>query len=62
MADNAFVTWAETSEPWLWEDRALGMLDVPLNLSGNSAHRFHGVLTATRALAKAQARALEIAS
>ena len=36
MAGNAFVTWAETTEPWLWEERALATLDLPLNLSGNS--------------------------
>jgi hypothetical protein len=62
MADNALVTWAETADPWLWEHHAIQTLDLPLNLSGNCAHRFHGVLTAVRALAKEQARALTIAS
>jgi hypothetical protein len=54
MTDNAFVTWSQTPEPWLWEERAIETLDLPLNLSGNSSHRFHGVLAAARALAKAQ--------
>jgi hypothetical protein len=57
MAENAFVVWAETPEPWLWEHAALGKLDLPLNLSGNAGHGFHPVLTAARAAAKAQARA-----
>jgi hypothetical protein len=60
MADNAFVTWAETPEQWLWEERALATLDLPLNLNGNSQHEFHSALTAARAAAKAQARAAPI--
>ena len=56
MAENAFVAWAETSEPWAWEHQALATLDLPLNLSGNAHHSFHGVLRATRAAAKAAAR------
>jgi len=27
MGENAFVTWAETSDPWLWEDTALRMIE-----------------------------------
>jgi hypothetical protein len=44
MADNAVVTWAATREPWLWEERALGAFDLPLNLSGSSQHQFHAAL------------------
>jgi hypothetical protein len=60
MGENAFVTWAETPEQWLWEHRALSTLDLPLNLSGNATHPFHPLLTAARAAAKASARAGEI--
>ena len=60
MTENAFVTWVETPEPWLWEGRALAALDLPLNLSGNSRHPFHAKLTAARAAAKAEARAGDV--
>jgi len=60
--DNASVAWVETSEPWLWEAQALATLDLPLDLSGNSAHEFHAVLTAARATAEARARSLPIFS
>jgi hypothetical protein len=60
MAENAFVTWVETVEPWLWEDAALKSLDLPLNLSGNGDHPFHSFLTSMRAAAKAEARRLDI--
>jgi hypothetical protein len=53
MDENAFVTWAETSEPWRWEERALATLDRQLNLSGNARHPFHPLLTAACAAAKA---------
>jgi hypothetical protein len=57
MAANAYVAWAETPEPWAWEERALASLDLPLNLQGNARHGFHPILSAVRAAAKASARA-----
>jgi hypothetical protein len=62
MAENAFVTWVETPEPWHWESDAMRALDLPLNLSGNVGHVFHPALTAIRAAAKAEARRLDIST
>ena len=62
MAEHARVTWAETPEPWLWEERALRELDLPLNLQGNDAHPFRATLAAARASARAEARHLPIAT
>jgi hypothetical protein len=35
MAARARVAWAETLEPWLWEERSLATFDLPLNLQAN---------------------------
>lgn len=45
---NLRLTWAEHVEPWDIEDIVIARLQPPLNLAGNSAHPFHGVLTAAR--------------
>jgi hypothetical protein len=60
MAMHARVAWAETPEPWTWEERALATLDLPLNLQGNERHPFHPILTAARATARVRARALPV--
>ena len=60
MAAHAFVAWAETPEPWLWEERALALLDLPLNLHTNGHHAFRPILVAVRAAARTRARTLPI--
>jgi hypothetical protein len=60
MADNALVSWVTDPKPWLVEGHLIAGLDVPLNIDGNAHNRFHPELTATRAAAVAQARALPV--
>jgi hypothetical protein len=62
MAGNAFVTWAETDQPWLLEGQLIGVLDVPLNLDQNRQHPFHQRLARLRAEARVRARVLPIAA
>lgn len=45
---NLRLTWAKHGEPWDIEDIVIARLQPPLNLAGNSAHPFHGVLTSAR--------------
>lgn len=61
MGAHARVAWAETEEPWVWEERALATLDLPLNLQANQRHPFCGSLSASRAAARARARSLPVA-
>lgn len=58
MRRNAFVTWSVCAEPWLIEDQLIGCLNLPLNLSQNSAHPFHSVLSQARSRAKTRAKSL----
>jgi hypothetical protein len=58
MAENAFVTWSTTDEPWSEEQRLIEMLDLPLNLDQNRGHPYHATLSALRASAKERARSL----
>lgn len=60
MDRNALVSWLALPEPWLFEDAALGKLDLPLNLDKNQRNAFHPVLTAARAKALDRARSLPI--
>jgi|SRR5579862_5166519 len=60
MAENAYVGWVVRSRPWELEDYLIAVLNLPLNLKGNSRNQFHTVLTATRARCVAQAKALPI--
>jgi hypothetical protein len=45
---NLRLTWAEHPEPWDIEDIVIARLQPPLNLAGNAAHPFHGVLSSAR--------------
>jgi hypothetical protein len=45
---NLRLTWAEHPEPWNVENVVIARLQPPLNLAGNSAHPFHGVLSSAR--------------
>ena len=60
MAGNAFVTWAETPEPWAAERDLIAAVDLPLNLDQNRRNAFHAELTRRRAQARAAARALPV--
>jgi hypothetical protein len=52
MAQNAFVTWAESSHPWDLETKAVKTLDLPLNLSNNSHGSFYSLLHSARERAR----------
>jgi hypothetical protein len=62
MEKNAFVGWAEHSEPWLIEYELLLKLPCPLNISHNGHHPFTSELRRMRLDALERARALSIAS
>jgi hypothetical protein len=51
MADNAFLTWLETPEPWAPERELIAAVDLPLNLDQNRRNAFHAELTRCRARA-----------
>jgi hypothetical protein len=52
LAENAFVTWEVSPEPWLIEDKLIRHVTLPLNLDQNDRHPFHPALTATRRVAR----------
>jgi hypothetical protein len=60
MAENAFVCWHESVEPWLIEDELIRTIDLPLNLAQNSHHAFHAELTQLRTEQKARAKELPV--
>ncbi|SDW40305.1 hypothetical protein SAMN05421504_101492 [Amycolatopsis xylanica] len=60
MSEYARVCWFPCAEPWTVESAVIRGVDLPLNLSQNSAHVFHPRLTEARAQARARARALPV--
>ena len=60
MSENAFVSWVIRERPWELEHELITTIDLPLNLDGNIAHRFHPELTQARARCVAQANALPV--
>jgi hypothetical protein len=60
MSQNAFVSWLVRERPWELERDLITTVDLPLNLEGNAAHRFHPELTQVRAQCVAQANALPV--
>src|SRR5215471_2215505 len=60
MSQNAFVSWLIYERPWELEHDLITTVDLPLNLEGNTAHRFHPELTQVRARCVAQANALPV--
>ncbi len=48
MAENAFVAWVVQEEPWIFEDKLINQLNLPLNLQGNKSHPFHSTLSRIR--------------
>lgn len=55
IAENGRVCWYETDRPWIIEPRLIALLDLPLNLSANSAHPFRQQLSKLRRAARQMA-------
>src|SRR5690349_9933035 len=51
LADNAFVTWEVTPEPWLLEHALINAVPLPLNLDQNASHAFCSTLCGFRTIA-----------
>lgn len=60
MSQNTFVSWMTRERPWELEHDLITTVDLPLNLEGNTTHRFHRELTQVRARCDAQANALPV--
>ena len=60
LADNAFVAWEVTPEPWLLEEALIGAVPLPLNLDQNASHAFCSTLVRIRRAAREGARALPV--
>jgi hypothetical protein len=48
MGEHAYVSIMPHERPWELEERLIELLDLPLNLDGNSGNAFHPVLTRAR--------------
>lgn len=48
MGEHAFVSFTLHERPWEHEERLIQLLDLPLNLEGNSRNAFHPELTRVR--------------
>jgi hypothetical protein len=60
MAEHAYVSFVPHERPWELEERLIELLDLPLNLDGNSRNAFHPELTRVRRVAVASANALPV--
>jgi hypothetical protein len=60
MAEHACVSFLPHERPWELEERLIELLDLPLNLDGNSRNVFHPELTRVRRDAVATANALPV--
>ena len=60
LQGNAFVSWVVDPEPWVFEEKLIAELSLPLNLDQNTSHPFHPVLSEIRKRAKQKARELPI--
>jgi hypothetical protein len=60
MAEHAYVSFVVHERPWELEERLIELLDLPLNLDGNSRNAFHAELTRVRKDAVAAANALPV--
>jgi hypothetical protein len=60
MAKHAFVSIVAREHPWKLEERLIDLLDLPLNLDGNSRNAFHPELTRIRKQAVVSANALPV--
>jgi hypothetical protein len=60
MGEHAYVSVMPHDRPWELEERLIELLDLPLNLDGNSRNVFHMELTRVRRDAVASANALPV--
>jgi len=56
MAENAFVSWIESPEPWVVESDLITSVNLPLNLDRNLSSPSLEFVRATRRAAKETAR------
>ncbi|MCW2899286.1 MAG: hypothetical protein JWO67_1551 [Streptosporangiaceae bacterium] len=60
IGEHAFVSFTPHERPWELEERLIALLDLPLNLDGNSRNAFHPELTRVRRESVAAANLLPI--
>jgi len=60
MADNAFVSWMVTPEPWVTEAALIASVSLPLNIDQNTSSPSLVVVRAARREAKEVARCLPV--
>ena len=48
MGEHAYISFAPHERPWELEELLIDLLDLPLNLDGNSRNAFHSELTRVR--------------
>jgi hypothetical protein len=60
LAENAFVTWEVTPEPWLLKHTLISAVPLPLNLDQNASHAFCSTLAGVRRAARDAARILPV--
>jgi hypothetical protein len=48
MTENAYVSWVVRRRPWEFEDSLIAILNLPVNIKGNSRNQFYSVLRAAR--------------
>jgi hypothetical protein len=60
MAEQALVSWLCRPEPWILEDELIDILDVPLNLKGNTSNAFYPQLKRARREAALNAKRLPV--
>jgi hypothetical protein len=60
MGEHTCVSFMPHERPWELEERLIELLDLPLNLDGNSRNVFHMELTRVRRDAVASANALPV--
>jgi hypothetical protein len=54
MADNALVSWLVRPQPWLFEEKLIAALDLPLNIQDNKHNAFYPELQRLRKAAVAK--------
>ena len=60
LAENAFVAWEVTPEPWLVEHALISAVPLPLSLDQNTWHAFCPTLAGIRRAAREATRALPV--
>lgn len=60
MPEHAYFNSLPHERPWDLEDQLIELLDLPLNLDGNTYNAFHADLTEVRKLAETAANSLPV--